>query len=501
MELYLYFLLFVSLYLLTKILLPKKKKNLPPSPPSFPILGHLHLIKKPLHRTLAKLSAKYGQLLYLRFGAVPVLVVSSASAVEECFTKKNDIVFANRPKLMMGKVLGQNYTSLISAPYGAHWRNLRRISVIEILSANRIQMFSEVRFKELKTMIKRLIITGDEYRKVNMRSTFFELTLNIMMMMIAGKRYYGEGVEDLEETKEFQEMVSDTVLLGGASNIGDYLPVLRWLGVNGYEKRLRSLKGKRDACMRRLIEGRRKARSEGGEKNATLIDVLLSLQENEPDYYSDEMIQSLVWVLFVAGTDTTSGTMEWAMSLLLNNPEVLKKAQSEIDNHVEPGRLVSESDLNKLPYLHSIINETLRMYPAAPLLVPHISSDNCIVGGYNIPKDTMLLVNLWSVQNDTNLWDEPTKFSPERFAGLEGTREGFKLMPFGSGRRGCPGEGLATHVVGLTLAALIQCFDWERIGNEMVDMSEESGLTLPKAQPLEAMCKPRSRMLNVIEQI
>ncbi|KAF5185352.1 Cytochrome p450 [Thalictrum thalictroides] len=209
----------------------------------------------------------------------------------------------------------------------------------------------------------------------------------------------------------------------------------------------------------------------------------------------------LTVAMIAAGTDTSSGTMEWAMSLMVNNPQVIKKAQAEIDVRIEKGRLLDESDINKLPYLHCIINETLRMYPPAPLLVPHESSQDCAVGGFIVPRGTMLLVNVWGIQSDPKLWDEPTKFKPERFEGLEGTREGFKFMPFGSGRRGCPGEGLAMRVVALALGALIQCFDWERVDEKMVDMSEGLGITLPKAQPLEAKCRTRSSMLNMISQL
>ncbi|OVA01007.1 Cytochrome P450 [Macleaya cordata] len=197
-------------------------------------------------------------------------------------------------------------------------------------------------------------------------------------------------------------------------------------------------------------------------------------------------------------------TMEWVMSVLLNNPEVLKKARAEIDIQVGPHQLVNESDLDKLPYLHSIILETLRIYPIAPILVPHESSEECIVGGYNIPRGTMLLVNLWDIQNDPKLWDEPSKFKPERFEGMEGgNREGFKLMPFGSGRRACPGEGLAMRVIGLAFGSLIQCLDWKRVNEEeMVDMTPEgSGIILPKARPLEAKCRPRPTMLNLLSQL
>nr|BAF98467.1 cytochrome P450 [Coptis japonica var. dissecta] len=502
MEILLYFLLFISSILVIKFLVPKRYKNLPPGPPSLPLIGHLHLFKKPLHRTLAKLSDKYGHVLYLQFGSRPVLVVSSPSAAEDCLAK-NDIIFANRPHLLMGKILGHDYTTLLWAPYGPNWRNLRKISAIELLSANRLQSYSDIRHDEVKSMVQRLSGQGNEYRTVEMKTMIFELTLNVMMTMIAGKRYYGGQVEELEQAKRFQEIVQGTLAISGASNIGDFLPILSWIGIKGIEKKVWNLKEKRDKFLQELIEEHRISRSGGmqtKEKNATLIDVLLSLQETEPEYYTDEMILGIIWVLLAAGTDTSAVTMEWAMSLLLNNPQVIKKAQAEIDNNLEQGRLINESDVNKLPYLHSIITETLRIYPAGPLLVPHESSEECIVGGYKVPSGTMLLVNVWAIQQDPNIWVEPTKFKPERFDGFEGTRDGFKLMPFGSGRRGCPGEGLAMRVVALALGALIQCFDWERVGEEMVDMSEGPGLTLPKVHPLEAKCRPRSTALNFISQ-
>lgn len=201
-----------------------------------------------------------------------------------------------------------------------------------------------------------------------------------------------------------------------------------------------------------------------------------------------------------AGTDTSAGTMEWALSNLLNNPKTLVQAQTEIDINVGQSRLMEESDLAKLPYLHSIIKETLRMYPADPLLVPHESSGECTIGGFNVPRGTMLLVNNWAIQNDPNLWEEPSKFKPERFQEVEREGDKYVSLPFGAGRRGCPGEGLAMRMVGSALGSLIQGFDWERIGEEMLDMGEGTGLTMPKAKPLLAMCRPRPAMVNLLSQ-
>ena len=201
-----------------------------------------------------------------------------------------------------------------------------------------------------------------------------------------------------------------------------------------------------------------------------------------------------------AGTDTSAGTMEWALSALLNNPEVLAKAQTEIDTKIGQSRLLEESDLANLPYLHCIINETHRMYPQAALLPPHESSEDCTVGGFNVPRGTMLLVNAWDIHHDSKLWEQPEHFKPERFQNVQET-DVFIYFPFGTGRRGCPGEGLANRIIGLALGSVIQCFEWERIGEAMVDMTEGTGLAMPKAHPLLAKCRPRATMLALISQL
>lgn len=193
--------------------------------------------------------------------------------------------------------------------------------------------------------------------------------------------------------------------------------------------------------------------------------------------------------MILAGTDTSAITLEWAMSNLLNNPSILKKAKEELDAQVGGERLIDEPDVPKLQYLQAIISETLRLYPAAPLLVPHMASSDCMIGGYNVPQDTMILVNAWSIQRDPKHWDEPTSFKPERF--VNQTYESHKFLPFGMGRRACPGVGLAQRVVGLTLGSMIQCFEWKRIGEKEINMNEGKGLSMPKFEPLEAMCKAR----------
>ncbi|CAN6693794.1 unnamed protein product [Malus baccata var. baccata] len=394
----------------------------------------------------------------------------------------------------MGKHLAYNYTNIAASSYGDHWRNLRRIGAVEIFSSARLNTFSDIRKDEVRHLLVKLSQNArNGFAKVELKSMLNELTFNIIMRMVAGKRYYGDDVSvDKEEARQFREIMRDAFAYGGAANPADFLPVLNWFGVNGYEKKVKALAKRADVFLQGLIDERRSK----GRNGSSMIDHLLSLQESQPEYYTDQIIKGLIMVILLAGTDTSAVTLEWAMSNLLNHPRVLQKAKSELDAKVGKENLVDEPDISKLPYLQSIISETLRLCPAAPLLLPHFTSDDCIIGGFDVPRDTMVLVNAWAVHRDPELWDEPESFKPERFE--SGEDFSHKLIPFGMGRRACPGAGLAQRVVGLTLGSLIQCFDWNRVGEEMVDMTEGKGLTAPKAIPLEAMCKARTIYPNVL---
>ncbi|KAG8384332.1 hypothetical protein BUALT_Bualt04G0107200 [Buddleja alternifolia] len=477
----------------------KAESNIPPSPAgSLPIIGHVHLLKNLLHRTLYDFSQQVGPIFSLRFGRRLVVVVSSSSLVEECFNK-NDLVLANRPQPSVDrKSVGFSSTTVIGAPYGDHWRNLRKLCDLEVFAPTRLASFLAIRRDEMNRMITSLCKMSEEegggFAKVDLESKIVEMTFNNIMRMVAGKRYYGEEAEDDEEAKQFRALTKEALELTSVSNPGDIFPILRWIGVNGLEKKMAIHAKKTDKIMQGLLDEHRR-----GERQNTMVHHLLSLQASQPQYYNDEIIIGLIVALMVAGTDASVITTEWAMSLLLNHPEVLKKARQELDSHVGHDRMVEEQDLSKLRYLHCIILETLRLFPSVPTLVPHESSQNCLIGGYNIPKGTMIIVNAWAIHRDPEVWDAPLTFKPERFENLE--LETHKLLPFGMGRRACPGAGLAQKFVGLALGSLIQCFEWERISEEKIDLTEGSAFTLPRAKILEAMCKPRNVMEKVLQEV
>ncbi|KAM0937805.1 putative isoflavone 2'-hydroxylase [Dioscorea sansibarensis] len=498
------------LHLLLKNPNPNPK---PPSPPGFPLLGHLHLLKPPLHQALAHLSDLHGPILLLHFGSRRVLLVSSYSAAEECFTV-NDITFANRPRLLAGKHLGYDYQSLSVSSYGPHWRNLRRLATVEILSTHRLLSSSDVRSDEALSLVKGLLrnYSGPGFHRTELSPKFFGLAYNVLMRMIANKRFYGDADESSSEAaKEFRDIVKETATIFSASNPADFFPVVRWLGIGGYERRLKRLRKRRDKFFQGLIdEHRRKKkknevnRSRVGEGSpaarSTVIDLLLSMQEDGPEYYTDLLIKGFIAQMLVAGTDTSSVAMEWAVSLLLNNPETLKKLREELDTIIKPGSLIKEEDISKLPYLEAVITETLRMHPPTPLLLPHESSQDCTVGGFHVPKGTMLFVNAWKIHRDAELWEEPEKFKPERFLNSK-SKKRWKTMAFGVGRRQCPGEGLAMRVVSLVVGILVQCFEWQAVGDEKMDTNEGAGVSMRRAKPLEAVYKPRETISSLSFQL
>lgn len=203
----------------------------------------------------------------------------------------------------------------------------------------------------------------------------------------------------------------------------------------------------------------------------------------------------LVQNLLLGGTDTTVVTLTWALSLLLNNRHILKQTQDEIDFTVGKERQVNESDLNKLVYVQAVFKETLRLYPPAPLSAQHESMEDCTVAGYNIPAGTRLITNIWKIQQDPRVWSNPAEFQPERFlnshANVDVRGQHFEFIPFGSGRRSCPGISFALPVVHLILARFLQAFDVETPMDEKVDMTETPGLTNIKATPLTVLITPR----------
>ncbi|XAR72858.1 hypothetical protein NMG60_11019636 [Bertholletia excelsa] len=325
-----------------------------------------------------------------------------------------------------------------------------------------------------------------------MREKFGDLAMNITLRVVAGKRYANE------ECRRFQKLTGDFVHLVGLPVLSDTIPFLGWLDVlNGHKSQMKKCANVVDALIGSWMEEHRRNRFAGeikGEQD--FIDVMLSLMEEKrlPGNV-DTVIKATSLSMILGSNDTTVIVLTWAIALLLNNRHVLSRAQDELDIHVGKHRQVEESHLKHLVYLQAIVKETLRLYPPLPLSLPHVATEDCSVAGFYIPAGTHVLVNLWKLQRDPNVWSNPLEFRPERFLedqrNLDVRGQHYELMPFGSGRRVCPGINFALQVSYLTLARLIHGFEMETVSDDPVDMREGPGITAVKATSLEAVFTPR----------
>ncbi|KAJ7548417.1 hypothetical protein O6H91_07G011000 [Diphasiastrum complanatum] len=486
----------VLLFMLSKLILllyqPQNKLNLPPSPPAWPLIGHLHLLGTLPHQSLAKIACKYGPLVFLRLGTVPTVVVSNEALARE-FLKTYDQIFASRPRMLAGKILLYNYKDVAWSQYGPYWRDIRKICLLELFTPARMEASKHIRIEEAYSMVKSIRNNCEGSKVVDVHSQIYGLTRSIIARMVLNRNYFASNSK---EALEFKEIVNEYFQLIGVINLGDFIPYVGLLDIQGYKRRMMTARKRMDSIMDKIVQEHQEKKT-GVSTDASLdfVDVLLSLRNNKDyQHLSMDSIKAVVVDMLAAGTDTSALTIEWALSEILVNPWVQEKAQQELDHVVGRERKVEEADLPQLKYLQSIVKETFRLHPAGPFLVPHESTQAVQVTGYDIPAKTRLLVNAWAIGRDPSKWERALEFSPDRFlnSNIDVRGHDFELIPFGSGRRACPGLSLGLTSVQLGLAVLLQSFEWSLpSAHEKLDMSEVFGLTLPKVVPLHAMATPR----------
>ncbi|KAG9450853.1 hypothetical protein H6P81_010818 [Aristolochia fimbriata] len=487
---------------------PRKQRG-PPSPPAWPIIGNLHLLSGSdlIHVKFAKLADVYGPVVELRGGSRRILLVSDAAAARECFTT-HDRVFASRPRTAAGEILANDLLNLVWAPYGPLWRELRKISTLELLSHRRLQLHAHVRDKETSAVISAIARHAQARSPVRVKDYLLEMVMRIILRIVGGGR--DKGFVKPEKPRELLELVETTLYYSGIPVLGDYFPFLKWVDWKGTQKAMREVVGRVNAVAQSWVEERRKMGAGMEEGNLDFLDVLISIADGEnidclqefTKERKDLVVCSLLEGVVFAAIDTTALSLEWLMAELLNQPTLLQKAQEEIELKVGNQRRVEEKDIEELPYLQALVKETMRLHPAGPLLIPHESTEDCMVAGFHIPAGTQLIVNAWKIQRDPNYWLHPLKFEPERFLGPEGSAadvdlkgQHFQFIPFGSGRRACPGATLALSVLRLAAARLLHAFEWQLAPSQScsaMDMSEGPGLSSPKAIPVETLAIPRA---------
>ncbi|KAM3278727.1 hypothetical protein ACQJBY_046156 [Aegilops geniculata] len=470
---------------------PAPRKRLPPGPWQLPLVGSLHHVLLSRHgalphRALRELAGRHGPLMLLRFGAVPTLVVSSAEAAREVL-KTHDAAFASRhitPTLSVFTCGGQD---VLFSPYGDLWRQLRRVCVLELLSARRVQSFRHIREEEAACLLRSL---ADECARSRSDGAVIEIGERLARVVndVVVRSAIGSRCARREE---FLHELDESAKLTAGSSLSDLFPsstLARWLG-SGLRKAEQCNRNARDILsdiIRERVEG---GQGSGGDGEDDLLGVLLRVQKDGgvKCALTTDIIITVVLEVFAAGSETSATTLEWAMSELVKEPRLLRKAQAEVREAFKGQQKLTEGDMGKLSYLHLVIKETLRLHTPVPFLLPRQCREACEVMGYHVPEGTRVLVNAWAMARDGAYWEDAEVFRPERFeegsaaAAVDFRGGDIEFIPFGAGRRMCPGIALGLANMELVLAGLLYHFDWELPDGgrpEELDMSEAFGLAI-----------------------
>ncbi|XP_050228753.1 desmethyl-deoxy-podophyllotoxin synthase-like [Mercurialis annua] len=452
-----------------------KLLNLPPGPRKLPIIGNLHqLIGVLPHHKLRDLASKYGSVMQLQFGEVPTVIISSPESAKQVL-QTHDIIFAHRPFLLAADIILYKAADLAFAPYGDYYRQLRKICTLELFSSKRVQFFRLIREEEVSNFIRS--ISSSTGSPINLTKMLHSSSCTITLRAAFGNKCA------LDNQEEFILVVQQVLKIVSGFSLADLFPSLKWLhAITGVQYRLTKLRQKVDHVLEKIINGHKIARatSKTNTEDEDVLHVLLNLQEqkNLALPLTTNNIKAVILDIFIGGIDTSATVIEWAMSELIRSPRVMQKAQAEVRQVFDGKGIVDETMIDELKYLKLVIKETLRLHPPAPLLLPREACEQCQISGFDIPAKTRMFVNVWALGRDPNYWYEAEKFFPERFIGspIEYKGGNFEYLPFGYGRRTCPGSLFGLANVELPLAYLLYQFDWElpnAKNKEDLDMAEE----------------------------
>uniref|UniRef100_A0A5B6YTT0 Cytochrome P450 76A2-like n=1 Tax=Davidia involucrata TaxID=16924 RepID=A0A5B6YTT0_DAVIN len=472
--------------------------RLPPGPPGWPVFGHMFKLGTMPHKTLAGFKQHYGPVIWLKLGSRNTMVVLTANTAAELF-KNHDLSFMERTVTSVFQSQGYDKGALSLAPYGTYWRVLRRICTVEMFVNRKINETVSIRRKCVNDMLswieKEARVVTPEVRAIHVTRFVFLASFNML-----GNLMLSRDLVDPEskEGSEFFTAMIDLIEWTGHPNIVDSFPWLRLLDPQGLRKKMDRDMGKALMIASGFVKERIKERQEGREsRNKDFLDVLLEFEgsgKDEPAKLSHQEINIFILEMFLAGSETTSSSLEWALTELLCNPTSMMKVKDEIATVIGPNRKLEEGDIDNLQYLQAVLKETLRLHPPVPLLIPRKAIRETDFMGYQIPKETQVFVNAWAMGRDPECWDDPLSFKPERFLGSKIDYKGqhFELIPFGAGRRMCVGVPLAHRMLHLVLGSLLQEFDWELGGDvtpETMDRKERMGVIVRKLEPLKAVPK------------
>jgi cytochrome P450 len=489
--------LVLSLVLLQKWVSGSKKKlNMPPTPKGLPLFGTMFQTRGPqVHKTMLRLSKTWGDIFALKTGLKYFVVVVKADIAHDALIKQSQI-FSTRTRVL-SRLNFTGFRSVNSALYGPYWREIRKNMVTQVLNNSKVESFKPFRELELNNLMKRTREQAKRNNNVvpvlsNCRFTVFSILLHVA---------FGQG---FDESKVGElDVVLRRLLVLLAPQVVDFLPFIQRFS-KYHINECQALLGSMRKIFGPLIEERREMRK-NGKYLGDYVDSLLALQEKIGLKETD--VLGLTGELMAGGTDTTANTIQWAMAYLVQNQDMQERLYQEIKSVVGVDRQVEESDIEKVPYLQAVAKEAMRKHPSLPFGITHGLTQQTTLRGYDIPEDAMMLFHIQAFQNDPEHWDHPEIFNPDRFmsavpnplhdmTGSHGPRS-LDFIPFGCGRRICPGMDLALKHVHLILARWIHTFKWTTVNpGENVDFSDQIEFTLVMTNPLHARIQERSEIIQ-----
>ncbi|KAK2387017.1 cytochrome P450 71D11 [Trifolium repens] len=404
--------------------------------------------------------------------------------------KTHDVIFASRPHTLTSEIIFYESKDIVFSPYGEYWRQLRKFCTVELLSIKRVQSFRPIREQEINNLVKN--IASEEGRVVNLSQQVVSMMFSITSRAVFGKKYI--------EQDEFISEVREVMQLSSGFYIGDLFPSAKWLqNFTGMRSKLEKVHRNIDRILEIIIDDHKETKSETKdcgllvEGEEDLIDVLLKFEEGSSCHQELSLtkrnIKAILFDIFSGGSDTAATTINWTMAEMMKDQRVLKKAQTEVRMIFEKTGKVDETCIDELKYLKAIVKEVLRIHPPAPLLIPRECGQACEIDGYHIPVKSKVIINAWAIGMDPKYWTEPERFYPERFidCSIDYKGNNFEYIPFGAGRRMCPGINYGMANVELTLALLLCHFDW-KLPNGMkcddLDMTELFGASVIRKDDL-----------------
>uniref|UniRef100_A0A7N0UAL6 Cinnamate 4-hydroxylase n=1 Tax=Kalanchoe fedtschenkoi TaxID=63787 RepID=A0A7N0UAL6_KALFE len=471
--------IFISLY-------RKKEKGaaaLPPGPRAVPIFGNWLQVGNDLnHKLLASLAQKYGPVFLLKLGSTNLVVVSNPELATQVLHTQG-VEFGSRPRNVVFDIFTGNGQDMVFTVYGDHWRKMRRIMTLPFFTNKVVNNYSGMWESEMDSVVRDLQRNESvKTEGIVIRKRLQLMLYNIMYMMMFDAKF--ESLEDpkfIEATKFNSER--SRLAQSFEYNYGDFIPLLRPF-LRSYLNKCKDLQSRRLAFFNNFyIEKRRKIMSGNGEKHRISCAMDAIIDAEMKGEISAANVVYIVENINVAAIETTLWSMEWAIAELVNHPTVQSKIRDEM-TRVLGDAPVTESNLHLLPYLQATIKETLRLHTPIPLLVPHMNLEEAKLGRYTIPMESKVVVNAWWLANNPAWWKDADEFRPERFleeevgteAAVAGGKVDFRYLPFGMGRRSCPGIILAMPILGLTVAKLVKNFQMRPPqGLHEIDVSEKGG--------------------------